>query len=76
MAGTSGISPIYFYLVAVLVGLLMGVLVFLAQHVKSLIVKHFLEESRSPGLPDHIKLPPPIEEELKRRRKHAQHNSN
>lgn len=73
MAGTTtGLSPIYFYLVAVLVGSLMGVLVFLAQHVKSLIMKHFLEENHSPSLPDHIEMPPPIEEELKRRRKNAE----
>jgi hypothetical protein len=55
----------------VLVGLFMGALLLLAQHVRYLIVKHFLKEKRSPSLPDHIELPPPIEEELKKRRKHA-----
>ena len=71
MAGTTGVSPIYFYIAAVLVGLLMMALSLLAQHVRCLIAKHFLKEERSPSLPDHIELPPPIEEELKKRGKHA-----
>jgi len=72
MAGTTGVSPIYFYLVVVLVALFMGALSLLAQHVRYLIAKHFLEERHSSSLPpDHIELPLPIEEELKRRRKHA-----
>ena len=71
MAGTSGIAPIYFFLIVVLVSLLSGALSLLAQHVRYLIAKHFLEERHSPSSPDHIKLPPPIEEELKRRRKNA-----
>ena len=69
MAGTTGVSPIYFYLAAILVGLSMAALSLLARHVRYLIVKHFLEERHSSNLPpDHIELPPPIEEELKRRR--------
>jgi len=73
MAGTSGIAPIYFFLIVVLVSLLSGALSLLAQHVRYLIAKHFLEERHSSSPPlGHIELPLPIEEELKRRRKNAE----